>query len=844
MMMASVAWALASAGKRVLAVDWDLEAPGLHRYFKPFLLDPSLQQMAGIIDIVLDYTTEALTPPSHEEPREPGSKKWFDDLADVRNYASRMKWPFRSGGCLDFISAGRQQEEYSSRVNTFDWRSFYTRLGGQAFIGALRESMRTHYEYVLIDSRTGVSDTSGICTVDLPDILVVCFVLNNQSVEGAANIAKWAETASASRQQARESAMEKQQREALKIFPVPMRLDLSENLKFQERWENARALFRLRPSHLSSTQREEYWQRVGVPYFPYYSYEEVLSAFAESRSGDRNLSILDRTLTLVTYLSGIPATRIELPDENERIAVLARFGEEKPSTPTEPVVYARADDLLRSLSDADRRRADAALTRLVRVSRASSSHVPSDEAIAIPTEQVNLDGALLHRLLESGVVEIRRIDVREFIALSDATLVTTWPHLATLLRENRSEILARQAVRQRMDEADEDGGSQPYLDPSTLAAAQRAFALFPELFSPQEWSIIQGASNKVAAEQSRSYRSGVLKNFSGVAALLALAAFGVSTWNNIQHARRESEAVLLVADAQGELAFGRDSVALISLNNAIALDPDVGGAFALRGGIYERRGISDSAISDFREAVRLDTNSIDANYGLGRLYRVQFAPESARKYLARIAAFPDVPSSALVELGGTYEELGDEDSAKIAYSLGVDRGSPRAGLARGILFERTFDTAAAISDYQRVARNETDTLAAAIARRRLTEVDKSNSPIPVTSRGSATIQYIGGLDSLPAVRLRQRLSDIRLTTRLIRGSTDSVTRSLGVVRYFSPSDEPLATEVRGVLEKFLAEQGYPARVTVSLARVPSSVRPTTVEIQLPALGARPSNRKE
>lgn len=43
MALANVAWILAANGHRVLAVDWDLEAPGLHRFFHPFLR-PSLLQ--------------------------------------------------------------------------------------------------------------------------------------------------------------------------------------------------------------------------------------------------------------------------------------------------------------------------------------------------------------------------------------------------------------------------------------------------------------------------------------------------------------------------------------------------------------------------------------------------------------------------------------------------------------------------------------------------------------------------------------------------------------------------------------------------------------------------------
>src|SRR4051794_22035741 len=39
MTLANVAWVLASTGARVLAIDWDLEAPGLQRYFRAFLAD-------------------------------------------------------------------------------------------------------------------------------------------------------------------------------------------------------------------------------------------------------------------------------------------------------------------------------------------------------------------------------------------------------------------------------------------------------------------------------------------------------------------------------------------------------------------------------------------------------------------------------------------------------------------------------------------------------------------------------------------------------------------------------------------------------------------------------------
>ena len=56
MALANVAWVLASNGERVLVIDWDLEAPGLHRYFAPFLTDKHLTRTSsqGVIDFLID----------------------------------------------------------------------------------------------------------------------------------------------------------------------------------------------------------------------------------------------------------------------------------------------------------------------------------------------------------------------------------------------------------------------------------------------------------------------------------------------------------------------------------------------------------------------------------------------------------------------------------------------------------------------------------------------------------------------------------------------------------------------------------------------------------------------
>src|SRR5919201_5309687 len=115
MALANLAWILASHGYRVLAVDWDLEAPGLHRFFHPFLDPAMLSATTGVIDLITEYREEAL----RETPR---TADWHKDFARVRPHAVSLAWHrFPAGGSLDFLSAGRQNREYSAAVGSIDW---------------------------------------------------------------------------------------------------------------------------------------------------------------------------------------------------------------------------------------------------------------------------------------------------------------------------------------------------------------------------------------------------------------------------------------------------------------------------------------------------------------------------------------------------------------------------------------------------------------------------------------------------------------------------------------------------------------------------------------------------
>src|ERR1700729_1863172 len=280
MALANVAWILAAAGKRVLAVDWDLESPGLHKFFHPFLDESSLSATPGVIEIINDYASAAVSPG-------PRSDDWHLKYAQVERHAVSLEWVFPDGGKLDFLSAGRQNRDYSAAVCSLDWDNFYDRLGGGRFFRAMREDMKQKYDYVLIDSRTGLSDVADICTIELPDVLAVCFTLSDQSVEGAANVAR----------QIRGRYRDRN----IRVLPVPMRIEDGEKEKLDAGRALARSRFEGFPQGMPQEELITYWSAVEVPYKPFYAFEETLATFGDDPGSPASLlSSFERVTDAIT----------------------------------------------------------------------------------------------------------------------------------------------------------------------------------------------------------------------------------------------------------------------------------------------------------------------------------------------------------------------------------------------------------------------------------------------------------------------------------------------------------------------------------------------------------------
>ncbi|MFY9608645.1 MAG: hypothetical protein WAU45_08545 [Blastocatellia bacterium] len=286
-------------GRGVLMIDWDLEAPGLHRYFHNKLKrsgsvlpdsEDAIDDAPGLIDMFmsLDEATRNVDTSSIQSKETDGealltSEKFARNALD-KVQPERYALHTNIEG-LHLIKSGRlnkkDPEQYSRHVNTFQWETLYRR--SPMLIRTLAERLAARYQYVLIDSRTGITDISGICTMLLPEKLVVVFTPNQQSIKGGLELIR----------RATEYRKESHDLRPLTVFPLVSRVENSEK-ELKEIWRLGNSDI---PGYQSSFEKlfnqiykradvklENYFDEMLVPHVPYYAYGEEIAVLTERTS--------------------------------------------------------------------------------------------------------------------------------------------------------------------------------------------------------------------------------------------------------------------------------------------------------------------------------------------------------------------------------------------------------------------------------------------------------------------------------------------------------------------------------------------------------------------------------
>jgi formylglycine-generating enzyme required for sulfatase activity/cellulose biosynthesis protein BcsQ len=213
--------------RRILAIDWDLEAPGLHKYF-----GESGHETHGVIDYFSElYSLLRADPRRYNDLDEDTDGLGLATLLPLDRYCTKLDLPGQNEtfAQIEFMPAGLFDAGYAERVGTFPWVSFFTEF--PKVFSAFRGLLANRCAYVLIDSRTGLTDTSGICTMIMPSKLAAVFTPNAQSLEGLVDLLN----------RALKYRGQSDDHRALSIFPAPSRIENVPHLQIQwrERYQAA-----------------------------------------------------------------------------------------------------------------------------------------------------------------------------------------------------------------------------------------------------------------------------------------------------------------------------------------------------------------------------------------------------------------------------------------------------------------------------------------------------------------------------------------------------------------------------------------------------------------------------
>ncbi len=166
--LANVAVDLAQQGRRVLLVDFDLEAPGLDTFdlFSPSRMSP------GLVEFVSQYLETNKAP-------------------DVGDFIYKVPHIGGEHSGLWIMPSGRNEKGYAHALSRIDWDELYATRHGYLMFEDLKAQWEKQLapDYVLIDSRTGHTEVSGICTRQLPDAVVLLFFPNEQNLRGLKSVA-------------------------------------------------------------------------------------------------------------------------------------------------------------------------------------------------------------------------------------------------------------------------------------------------------------------------------------------------------------------------------------------------------------------------------------------------------------------------------------------------------------------------------------------------------------------------------------------------------------------------------------------------------------------------------
>ncbi len=277
MALANTAWVLAANGKRVLVVDWDLESPGLHKFFHPFLDDEVIASTPG-------SSTSSTT--TSGRPSAPSSGPPTGTSTTPSGAARRVPGMGLPGeGTLDFISAGQQNRDYSSL-------GVHASTGTTSTTGSVAAVLRRHAR-----RHEGQLRLRPDRQPDRPQ-------RHRRHLHAAPArrpgrlLHRWPTRASRAPPRWPATSRNGSVTRPIRILPVPMRIDDGEKEKLDAgRPAGPEPVRQPAREDDAPEERNRYWGAVEIPYKRFYAFEETLATFGDASGSPTSLLAAYERLT-------------------------------------------------------------------------------------------------------------------------------------------------------------------------------------------------------------------------------------------------------------------------------------------------------------------------------------------------------------------------------------------------------------------------------------------------------------------------------------------------------------------------------------------------------------------
>lgn len=171
--LSDMATRLSELGQKVCVIDFDLDAPGLRFKFKNYTF-PDITK--GIVDYIYEFSANGT-------------------IGNISDYAVEAESANHYFENITFISAGNiHSDDYWKKLSMIRWYElFYSEEPqGVEFFLDLKAQIEEQFnpDFLLIDSRTGITDISGVTLRLLADQVVVLGINNQENLFGCQKIIK------------------------------------------------------------------------------------------------------------------------------------------------------------------------------------------------------------------------------------------------------------------------------------------------------------------------------------------------------------------------------------------------------------------------------------------------------------------------------------------------------------------------------------------------------------------------------------------------------------------------------------------------------------------------------